>query len=70
MKNPIYAEYYTYYPHEGCLCYKIKNPWSAYGMHTFVLCPVSDGLDKAKDLARKYIILALEEKMNLPVEGL
>lgn len=56
MANPIYIEYYS---HERSNCYKVKNPWTRYASETIVLCKVSDGIDKAKELCIKV----LNEKM-------
>lgn len=53
MKNPIFIEYYA---HEQCNCYKILNPWTRYQEHKLVLCPVSEGIEKATLLARHALI--------------
>lgn len=46
--SPIFIEYY---PHEHSECYKILNPWTIFREEKIVLCPISDGLDKAKEIA-------------------
>lgn len=40
-----------YYSHERCDMYKINNEYTKYRLDTRVLCPVSDGIEKALDLA-------------------
>lgn len=45
----------SYYSHEGKTMWKISNVFTDYGGQTFVLCPVSDGFNKALDLAIKTI---------------
>ncbi len=50
--NPIFIEYYS---HEAEDCYKILLPWTAYREEKMVLCRVSEGLEKAKELAAKVI---------------
>jgi hypothetical protein len=61
MKNPIFIEYY---PHENCDCYKILNPWTECHAHKIVLCPVSEGIDKAKYLAIVVINQKLQEALK------
>lgn len=60
LKTPIYIDYYF---HEECDCYKIDIPWSQYNKHTLVLCPVSDGIEKARELAieelTKYLLAVI-----------
>jgi hypothetical protein len=46
--NFLFIEYYT---HTGCDMYKIKNEWTRYSEDKLVLCPVSEGIEKALDLA-------------------
>ncbi len=67
--NPIYVEYYS---HVGDLCYKIDLPWSRYNKDTLVLCPVSEGYDKAKRMAHEAITqhltaVALEDPLTFLV---
>ena len=46
--NFLFIEYYT---HSGCDMYKIKNEWTRYAEDKLVLSPVSEGIEKALDLA-------------------
>ena len=62
--NPIYI---AHYPHEGCDCYKIDLPWTKYRRSTMVLCPVSEGVDKARLIAAGVIQEHLREAMQEPV---
>ena len=55
--NPIFIEFYT---HTNSDCYKIKNPWPRFGVEKMVLCPVSDGFEKARNLAKDFILSAFE----------
>lgn len=61
--NPIYIEYYS---HEKENCYKIDLPWPNYAKDTMVLCKVSEGIEKAKELAKKVINAHLEEILSRP----
>ena len=65
FENPIFREYY---PHEKKDCYKINLPFSSYKKYTIVLCPVDEGYEKAKELAKKILLesieLALENKIQ------
>jgi len=63
--NPIFIEYYS---HEGCDCYKIRNPWTKYRSGVQVLCPVGSGLEFAKLIARGIIIRCLEESLTEEIE--
>ena len=63
--NPIFIQYYS---HEGCDCYKIKNPWPTYCEEIIVLCPVSEGLRKATMLARGVVNGKLNEALMGLVE--
>ncbi len=65
FKNPIYIEYYS---HERCDCYKVKNPWTAYKESVFVLCPISEGLEKAKKLAANILTEHLKLAINTEVK--
>lgn len=56
MANPIFIEYYS---HDKCDCYKVLNPWTDYAEEKLVLCKVSDGIEKAKELCE----VVLREKM-------
>jgi len=51
--NPIFIEYYS---HLNTDCYKILNPWTNWKEEKIVICPVSDGYEKAKELAQKLIM--------------
>ena len=51
--NPIFKENYS---HEGCDCYKIKLPYTKYSEHKHVLCKVSEGYEKARNLAIAILI--------------
>lgn len=64
MKNPIYAEYYS---HAGTDCYKIDIPWYKFHKYTMVLYPVDEGLEKAKELAKKAIMKALDMALENPI---
>ena len=64
--NPIYI---AHYPHEGCDCYKIDLPWTKYWRSTVVLCPVSEGVERARLIAVGVIQEHLREAMQEPVEG-
>ena len=44
-----------YYSHTNCDMFKIKNVYTRYNEDKQVLCPLSDGIDKALDLAIEYI---------------
>jgi hypothetical protein len=44
-----------YYAHTSCLAYKIINPWSEYKEDKLVLCSMNHGIEKALDLAIKYL---------------
>jgi hypothetical protein len=59
------AIYVAYYSHENADCYKIDLPFSQYGCETLVLCKVSEGLEKAKDIARKRLHARIEESFSL-----
>lgn len=47
-KNPIYIEWGVHQQEE---CYKIDLPFTTYNKSTIILCPVSDGLRLATELA-------------------
>ena len=65
IKNPIYVEYYS---HEECHCYKIDLPFTTYKAHTIVLCPVSEGLNKATYLATKKLTEHILDSLRNPLE--
>ena len=44
-----------YYSHTGCNMYKIENVYSNYSSEILVLSPVSEGFEKALDLAIEQI---------------
>ena len=41
----------AYYSHTGEDMWKIANAYTKYGSETLVLCPVTDGIEKALDMA-------------------
>ncbi|MFW5795402.1 MAG: hypothetical protein ACOCV1_07975 [Bacillota bacterium] len=43
------------YSHANSACYKILNVFTYYNSDKLVLCPVSDGIETALDLAIEYI---------------
>lgn len=45
----------AYYSHEKGDCFKIKNPFTLFSEDIKVLCNVSDGFEKAIDLAIKNL---------------
>lgn len=51
--NPIFVEHY---PHTGCDCYKIKLPYPYCAEEKVVLCPVSEGEERARDLADELLV--------------
>ena len=63
--NPIFIEYYT---HEKCDCYKILNPFTGYRQEKLVLCKVDEGLDLAKERAKKYLVDNLYEALGEPLQ--
>ena len=50
--NFLFIEYYS---HEDCNMYKILNEYTNYREDKLVLCKVEDGIEKALDLAIKFI---------------
>lgn len=50
-----------HYSHERCDMYKINNEYTKYRLDTKVLCPVTDGIEKALDMAIIEIKKAKEE---------
>ena len=50
--NFIYAEYYS---HTDCVMWKIDNEYTKYAKDKIVLCPVSEGIEKALVLALAMI---------------
>lgn len=62
--NPIFTEYYS---HEGCVCYKIKLPYTKYASHTVVLGKVTDGFEQAKEKALLVLQTNIKEALNEPV---
>ena len=62
--NPIYIESY---PHKKADCYKIDLPWPRIAKETIVLCPVSEGIERAKDLAGEAVSEHLVEVFARPV---
>ena len=65
INNPIKIEYYS---HENCDCYKIDLPFTKYKNHKVVLCPVSEGEDKALILAQKVLIEHILESLRKPIK--
>ena|SRR5690348_14219459 len=41
----------AYYSHTGCVMWKIENVYTKWGGETLVLSPVSEGIEKALDIA-------------------
>jgi hypothetical protein len=62
--NPIFVEYYS---HEQSDCYKILVPWSHYKETKIVLCPVREGIEVAKALAKHIIAKHLAESLEEPI---
>ena len=60
-KDPIFVDYYT---HENSDCFKINLPFTAYNKDTLVLCPVSEGLKKAKELALEHLTKHIQEAIK------
>lgn len=50
--NFLFIEYYT---HTSCDMYKILNEFTKYKTDKLVLCKVTDGIEKALDLALIHI---------------
>jgi len=40
-----------YYSHTQCEMYKIRNVYTEFKEEKIVLCPISDGIEKALDIA-------------------
>ena len=59
--NPIYTEYYA---HVNAECFKINLPWSKYNKHKVVLCPVSEGMDKARKIAKRVILSHMKKALH------
>jgi len=80
MFNPIFIEYYF---HEHTECYKMLLPWSGptpvkqgahervsfHPNHTVVLCKVSEGYERACELAKEEFEKHLLEALKMPVKG-
>jgi len=58
MKNPIYV---AYYPHESDYCYKIDLPWPKYVKETIVLCKISEGYERARQIAWGVVVRHFNE---------
>lgn len=54
----LFIEYYT---HTNCKMYKIKNIYTKYKEEKIVLSPVSEGIEKALNLAIEQITLFKEK---------
>lgn len=63
--NAIFREYYS---HEGADCFKIRMPFTRYATETLVLCPVSDGEEKAIRLAREAVLRRVDEVLPAPLQ--
>lgn len=66
FKNPLFIEHHE---PDGCDCYKVLNPWATWAQpDKLVLCPVTDGLERAKKLAysalNQLLLCALEEEVT------
>jgi len=64
-KNPIFVEYYS---HTSCDCFKVKNPFTGYASDKLVLCPISEGIEKAKKLAAEVLTQELTDALDQPLE--
>jgi hypothetical protein len=58
---PIFIEYY---PHEDSDCYKMYLPYTEYRAYKVVLGPVSDGLEVAKERAKKILIENISKALD------
>jgi hypothetical protein len=65
MKNPIFIEYYS---HESCPCYKMCLPYTSYREEKLVLCRMDEGIEKAKEIAKRELLKRIEEAFREPVE--
>ena len=54
------------YSHTGVAMWKISNVYTRYHAETFVLCPITDGIEKALDLAIEQISKAKDIFYNGP----
>ena len=64
-KNPIFTEWSS---HENAMCYKICNPWTAFAEEKLVLCPYSEGMDKAIGLAQSVLAEELADAFKQPLQ--
>jgi hypothetical protein len=64
MENNNEVIFSEYYFHEGCDCYKILMPFTKFRESKMVLCPVSEGLDKAKEIARRVLNERIEKALK------
>ena len=53
--NWLIIEFYT---HTDCDMYKIKDEFTHYNENKLVLCPVTEGIEEALDLALEHIGIA------------
>lgn len=53
-----------FYSHENCDMFKIINEYTDYKEDKIVLCKLSEGIEKALDLAIKYITQAKQEHFD------
>lgn len=63
-KNPIFVEYYS---HEGCDCFKVNNPYTAYAEDKIVLCKVESGIMEAKRIAARLLTKHLMDALSLDI---
>jgi hypothetical protein len=49
----VYPEYYT---HTNSFMWKIENTYTPFEKDVLVLCPLSDGIERAIDLAIRQIL--------------
>ena len=56
----------AYYTHTHCKMWKISNPYTSYGSETLVLCEVSEGIEKALDLAIEQMLKEKEKYYENP----
>ena len=62
--NFLFIEYYS---HTNAVMFKILNEFTTYKEDKVVLCKMSDGIEKALDLAIEKLTHAAEKFYGLPV---
>jgi Protein of unknown function (DUF550) len=63
LPNGIFIEYYS---HENADCYKILMPYTRWASEKRVLCPISEGLERAIQLARRSVQERIDEIWPAP----